>query len=226
MPYSALRKVTGFSGLRATSRFVAFPMLALALVGAVGLAGLTAHVSRRARIGIAAIVGIVVLAESAMTISLARVADRVDATAVNEELARRPSAPVVELPVGSPSDGAAWAYIETPRQWLSVIDGNPRIGGYSGFDPKGYDQLAALLETFPNPEAIDRLRELGVRYVVLRTELPGPLRNFQEAIVDVDGVGRYSPESAQAIVDALAPDDVADAEQFGSAWLIELTQGA
>jgi hypothetical protein len=197
-------------------------VLALAAVAAVGFASLTTRLSPRNRIIALMVVSGLILGESAFALSLVRVPNAHAATAVNDALAKLPAGPVAELPVGSPTDGAAWAYIETPRQWLSRIDGHPRVGGYSGFDPKGYDELAATLETFPAPDALARLHDLGVRYVVLRTALPGPLPGFQAAIVDVDGVGKYTPEHARQIVDAIPPGAAKRVEHDGAAWLIQL----
>ena len=129
---------------------------------------------------------------------------------------------MLELPVGSPDDGWPWAYIETPRQYLSRIDGDPRISGYSGFAPPGFEETAATLESFPSDAAFDRIDDLGVRYVVLRTGIPNGLTAAQAEGVDLDGVGVYSDAHARAIVDALPPDRVAHVDQYGDAWLIEL----
>jgi hypothetical protein len=165
------------------------------------------------------------LAESATSIVFTRVPDAGPARAVNEVLADRPSGPVVELPVGSSADGAAWAYIETPRQWLSRIDGDPRVSGYSGFDPPGFDAVAAALDTFPSEDAFAALSDLGVRYVVIRTALPGPLRRFQEDYVAVDGVGFVAPERAAGIIETVRNDPrVRRVDHYGDAWLVELEQ--
>lgn len=223
MPYSALRDVPGFSGIRATARFVAFPLLVLGLFAGIALAGLAARAGTRAgRVAITAAAVVLIGAESLMTVGFARV-PRDDADlAVNEALAERGAGPVVELPVGSPSDGWPWAYVETPRQYLSLVDGLPRVNGYSGFAPPGFDELAATLETFPEEASFRALDRLGVRYVVLRTGVPDGLDDLQAEAVGTDGVGVYSEVSAQAVIDALPDDRVERVDRYGDAWLVEL----
>jgi hypothetical protein len=223
MPYSALRDVPGFSGIRATARFVAFPLLVLALLAALGLGALLARVKRRElRIAIVAVCILAIGAESMMAIDVAETPSDAASRAVNIELARRDPGPVLELPVGSPADGWPWGYIETPRQYLSTIDDQPRVSGYSGFAPPDFDTTARILETFPSDDAFALVDELGVRYVVLRTGVPNGLEEFQEDVVGTDGVGLYSEDSAQAILDALPRERVERVDRFGDAWLIQL----
>ncbi|HEX5097230.1 MAG TPA: hypothetical protein VFX21_14485 [Acidimicrobiia bacterium] len=223
MPYSLLRDVPGFSGIRATSRLAAFAMLALALCAAIGCGVLVRGRSTLVRGAVVTALTALLLAESATSIVFTRVPDAGAARAVNEALADRPPGPVAELPVGSPADGAAWGYIETPRQWLSRIDGDPRVSGYSGFDPPGFDAVASVLDTFPSEEAFTVLQSLGVRYVVIRTALPGPLRGFQEDYVALDGVGFIAPERARGVIETVRNDPrVRRVDHYGDAWLIEL----
>jgi hypothetical protein len=225
MPYSQLHDVPGFSGIRATARFVAFPLLVVALFAAVGLGAILGRVRHRgARIAI--VVGMLVLvgAESMTKINFAEVPSDAASEAVNRALGEREPAPVLELPVGSPIDGALWSYIETPRQYLATIDGNPRVSGYSGFAPPGFDATAGVLESFPSDEAFDLLASLGVRYVVLRTMLPEGLEGVEASLTARDGVGLYSEARAREIVDHLPSDRVARADRHGSAWLIELSE--
>jgi hypothetical protein len=201
------------------------PQLALGVLAAIGAQWCWSRARRwpaGARVALAAAVVAFMVAESAMPIVLTRVPDSTRATAVNELLARRPDGVVVELPVGSPADGWRWAYVEAPRQALSTIDWNERVGGYSGFAPPGYDELAATLETFPSRSALDAMRRLGVRYVVLRLALPGRLQPEQEREVERDGVGLYSPERARAIVDQVRAEGIGTVERVGDAYLIEL----
>ena len=223
MPYSLLHDAPGFSSIRATARFVAFPLLVLALFAALGLGALLGRVRRRgARLAIIGAVVVLVGAESMMGIFFAETPSDRASRAVNRELAARDPAPVLELPVGSPADGWPWAYIETPRQYLSRIDGDPRISGYSGFAPPDFDEKAAVLESFPSDEAFDLIDELGIRYVVLRTGIPNGLTDFQAEVVGSDGVGVFSDERARAVIAAIPPDRVAHVDHYGDAWLIEL----
>jgi hypothetical protein len=223
MPYSWLHDVPGFSGIRATARFVAFPLLVLACLAAVGLGALLSRVRPRwARVAVTVLALGVVGAESLMAIATADTPRNRAGRAVNEALARREAGPVLELPIGSPADGWPWGYIETPRQYLSRIDGYPRVSGYSGFAPPDFDTTAAILERFPGEDAFALLDELGVRYVLLRTGIPNGLTDLQAATVALDGVGRYAEARARDIIEALPEERVARVDRIGDAWLVEL----
>jgi hypothetical protein len=222
MPYAALRDLPGFAGIRATARFVAFPMLVLALLAGVGLDRAVRDWSSRGRLTATLVLAGLVVAETATAIMFLRVPDRAAARAVNDELDRRSAGVVLELPMTSPGDGAAWPYVEMPRQWLARIDGQRRVGGYSGFDPPGFEHEVDVLETFPSRPALALLDELDVRYVVLRTDVPDP-DGFESTITDHDGVGRYSPRHARALLASLPKDGVRSIERYGDAWLVELS---
>lgn len=222
MPYAALRDLPGFAGIRATARFVAFPMLVLALLAGVGLDRVVRDWSSRGRLVATMVMGGLVVAETATAIMFLPVPDRAAARAVNEELDRRPAGVVLELPITSPADGAAWPYVEMPRQWLAQIDGQRRVGGYSGFDPPGFEHQVDVLETFPSRQALALLDELDVRYVVLRTDVPDP-GGFASEMTDVDGVGRYSEEHARALLASLPKDGIRSVDRYGDAWLVELS---
>jgi hypothetical protein len=225
MPYSALRDLPGFSGIRATARFVVLPLLVLAVFAGIALAGVAARARTRAgRVAITAGTVVLIGAESLMTVGFARVPSDDADRAVNEALAGRGEGPVVELPMGSPSDGWPWAYVETPRQYLSLVDGLPRVNGYSGFAPPGFDELAATLETFPEEASLRALDRLGVRYVVLRTGVPDGLDDLQARVIGTDGVGVYSEVRAQAVIDALPGERVERVDRYGDAWLVELAR--
>ncbi|MGQ0823969.1 MAG: hypothetical protein ACT4OX_02875 [Actinomycetota bacterium] len=222
MPYALLRELPGFAGIRAPARFVAFSILALALLAAIGFARVTGRRSVRVTITALVLCSGLLVAESALQVQFLRVPDRNRARAVNEELATRPDGTVVELPITSPADGATWAFVETPRQWLARIDGNERVGGYSGFDPPGFVELVAALDTFPAADGLATADRLDVRYVVVRTALPGPLPEFLARVVDRDGVGWYSDAYAAELVGDIPPERVANARRYGDAWLVEL----
>lgn len=226
MPFGLLRRhVPGFSGIRATSRFVAMPQLALAVLAAFGAQWLLHRVTRRGAT-LAALVAVslvgAMIAESANRIQFARVPSMAVDTAVNHALARLPHGPVVELPAGSPSDGWPWAYIEAPRLALSTIDWDERVGGYSGFAPPEYDALAATLETFPSRASLTTMRRLGVRYVVLRTSVLARMPAVQQRDLERDGVARYSPAHARRVVDAVRRREVGTVTRYGDAYLVTL----
>ena len=116
----------------------------------------------------------------------------------------RAQEPVVELPMVPPlTQPFEWATVESPRMLFATIDWHPRVNGYSGYLPPGYAEDVALLNTFPAPDAVARIRALGVRYVVLHL-----------------GVGQYTPQQIADIVSALPPGTTA--RPYGDAWLVDL----
>ncbi len=130
---------------------------------------------------------------------------------------------MLELPIESVVSGAAWPYVEAPRELAAVRDGRPRVNGYSGFEPKHFDAIAAELDRFPAPGALAEAQRLGVRYVVLRTQLVGTVTPAALGRqLARDGVGLYSLSTARRIVDALPTAAVASVDSLPGGYLIEL----
>ena len=140
--------------------------------------------------------------------------------AVNRVLSRRPDGVVLELPIRSASDGVAWAFIEAPRQSLAPFDGDDRVNGYSGFEPPGFGERVATLNTFPSSEALAEADRLGVRYVVLRTELVGNLDTSLRAALQP--LGRYTGAEARGVIAGIPPERVQDVTQVKGAYIVEL----
>ncbi len=70
---------------------------------------------------------------------------------------------VLELPIfGGPA-----FHLNAPYVLASTTHWRPLINGYSGYRPDGYDRMAEIVGAFPADAALDRLRTLGVRYVVV-----------------------------------------------------------
>jgi len=67
---------------------------------------------------------------------------------------------VIELPI------AEWDLSPQFMYW-STQHWNPIVNGYSGFQPPSYDETVRSMRTFPDDDAIARLRELGVRYILV-----------------------------------------------------------
>jgi len=226
VPWSGAWEAPGLESIRVPARFVVFPLLVLALVSAAGLAALLARLpSAHAR---GALLGGVVLllgVETASALQFARAPDDDGSTAVNEALDERAPGVVVELPLRSPEDGAAWAFVEMPRQYLSRIDGNERLNGYSGFAPPDQGHLANALDTFPSAESLDVLRAREVRYVVLRMSLPVGLASYEREAIVAAGLGAYTEDEAAAIVADL-PAGVRALGRYGDAYLLEVTAAA
>ncbi len=86
---------------------------------------------------------------------------------------------------------------------FSTIDWHPRVNGYSGYVPPGYAEDIDVLNTFPSPVSVERMRQLGVRYAVLHL-----------------GSGQYTPQQVADIVAALPPGSTA--RPYGDAWLVDI----
>lgn len=211
-PYRLLYNyVPGFDGLRVTSRLAVVGLLGIALLAALGVAEIARWLRSRSRwapVAVIAVLSVAMMAEVAVhDVRRAEAWDSAEVTAVYDELARRPDGIVLELPIISELGSVNWPFVEAPRMSLAADDGLPRINGYSGSWPNGYLEDTVLLGTFPEPAALERARELGVRYVVVHTSSPWPpVVITREWVTDViSGL----PEGASV-------------ERFGAAYLVDL----
>ena len=223
LPFKVLRKVApGFSGIRATSRFVVMLTCALAVCAAFAIAALLRHRRRLVAVGALVVLCTLVFLETAVTIPLVRVPDGRVADGVADYLDDRPAGVVAELPIRGPADGAAWAYLESPRQLVSLGDTDERVNGYSGYAPEGFDAIVPLLNEFPSREALAVLDEHDVRYVVLRTRVLGEQLPAFADLLGQDGYGRFTPETARERIDEIPPARVRRVSRVPGAFVIEL----
>jgi len=59
-------------------------------------------------------------------------------------------------------------YDMTPQfMYGSIFHWHRLVNGYSGFTPPDYLETRERMRTFPDDQSIARLRELGVRYVII-----------------------------------------------------------
>jgi hypothetical protein len=222
MPYHLLRTVVpGFNGVRVTARFAIVWQLALAAFAVVGATALVRRLGPRWGAVACALLGVVVLAESSVDVFLVRLPDAPAWTAVNRELARRPDGLVLELPIRLGVESSR-TIVEAPREYLARIDDHPRVNGYSGFDPRDYDAGAFVLNGFPSADALSLIDELGVRYVVIRTDAVGYIEPVTKAYLDQDGVGSWDDALALQRIGQIPPERIASVGHFGAAWLVEL----
>jgi hypothetical protein len=224
LPFKAFRSfVPGFAGIRAVSRLELVLQLALALLAAVGLDAALSRIPRRSRTIVALGLAAVVVAECAIALVFVRVPTSADDGGVDAALRARPRGVVLELPIGSAKTGLAWVYGEAPRQLLALRDTDPRVNGYSGFQPPGFDQEAAVLDHFPAPDSLALARGLGVRYVVLRTKLVGDLSpTSARKAVDRNAGGRYDERTAADLLALLPPGAAKPPVKLPGGYLVEL----
>jgi hypothetical protein len=196
----------GFGGIRVSARMAVVAWLTVAVLAGVGFATLTRRLSTFARANAAILVGALMLLELAAPSPTAAISTKDSTLDVYRALDDRGTEAVVELPMIQPvasAQGFAWATVEAPRMLFATIDWHPRVNGYSGYLPPGYPEDVQVLNTFPSPDSVARLRALGVRYVVLHL-----------------GAEQFTPQQVADIVAALPAG--ATARPYGDAWLVDL----
>jgi hypothetical protein len=226
-PLGALYGLPGFSGIRAPVRFAVLGHLAL-VAGACCVigAGLGRIRYRPSAVVIAGLLVALPLVDAGSWLPTADVTDRGRWSAVNVALRRMPRGPVLELPILQSTDGVAGPRIEAPRLYLAAIDGNPRVNGYSGYQPPRFAALASALNAFPSAGAVATLRRLGVRYVVLRTDIVGHHPSDPEGMIRTYGttdaqrlqVGKARLSSIRTAL----PPSVRELGVFGGAVLLQV----
>lgn len=224
LPYGLVGDhLPGLAAIRATSRFIVVPLLGLAVAAAIGVAKLIGGLPRPAAMAVTIILAVIMLGEYGAAITIAQDPQAPAFTAVNRTLASLPPGPVLELPMGDPSE-SAWAYVEAPRMLLSAIDWHPRVNGYSGFSSPGYQDVVAIFNSLASDQpatdyAFRALRILKVRYIVLRTAAvaedgPGP--------PSTPGVAYYNESQVAKVESEFPPGTIRSVRGIGSAVLIEL----
>ncbi|MEA2922792.1 MAG: hypothetical protein QOF07_2757, partial [Bradyrhizobium sp.] len=225
MPFALVRRlVPGASAMRVPARFAVLPMLAVALLAAAGLEVVFGGARRRVVAATCAVLVIAGLWENAIRIETVPANVRQTGAAVNHELARRPAGAVLELPAMSLGSGAGWGFVEAPRQLASTIDWDPRVNGYSSFEPGGFEQLVQTLNGFPNEPAWRDIGRLHVRYIVLRTSIPVDIGPARRSLYESPGVGVIDDAAARSMIMRLPADRVRRVDHVGDAYLIELRQ--
>ena len=160
------RFVPGFDGIRTTSRFAVLAFIGLAVLVGLAYQLLADRFAGRWHRLAAPLLVIVVLIEVGGPAGRVEVpeGERLAAYQLLDDL---PDGPVLELPIRTPSDGISWPFVEAPRMYHALTDGNERVNGYSGDAPAGFEALTRDLNTWPAATAIALTDDLGVRYLIL-----------------------------------------------------------
>ncbi len=196
------KRVPGFDALRVPARFAILVTTGLAVLAGYGVAALARGLGRHGRrVAVVALGGLAVV--EAWSVPLPFVDAPGDFGPATRWLAAvgSPGA-VVELPMYRE---AQW---ETRRMLASTTHWRPLVNGYSGAFPSDYAQTVELLNEFPAPGAVGRLRALGVRFVVADR-------------------GQYAEETRQRLEPALrgAVPGVTVAAAFGETVILEVSRG-
>lgn len=199
----------GLNFIRAPSRFILLAVLGLAILAGLGFERLTARFPLSWRRALAVAIGVLLVAEfSAAPLEVE--AYRPEVPAIDRWLATQARPFVVaEVPVGDPANLGEWERRETAFMLHATAHWQKTVHGYSGFRSSLHEVLYARLTTFPDGESVARLRDLGVSYVVVHTDLYPPgewakvadrLAEFSNVLtlVHVEGEGRaYALSRAQ-----------------------------
>jgi hypothetical protein len=163
------RIVPGVDGLRVPARIAVLVLLALSVLAALGLSRLLAHVSPRRRIVAVLALGAAIFAEGwAVPVAMAPVdaRGRPEDRSAYRWLAQQPPGAAIELPI------LEWSIAPTlTYQYATLAHGHSIVNGYSGYGSPLQEFLGGAASPLNDPgrigEALDLLRAVGVRYVVV-----------------------------------------------------------
>ena len=169
--------------------------LALVLLAAVGIDSAARRGSRRAGARVVALgLAAVVVAESAMSLVFVRVPTAADDGGVDTALRARPKGVVLELPISSSgASGVAWPMAEGAAPAAGAARPRPACQRLLGLPAEGLRPAGRDARPLPaSPTRSASPHRLGVRYVVLRTQLVGQLAPATAVRPDVDTERRRS----------------------------------
>jgi hypothetical protein len=155
--YEHLRALQGF---RAPSRFAILACCALAILAGIGYVSLRQILARRGATNwlLAAVLVAIGIEYGSAPMNLVEVPTAVPD--LYKVLAKSERSPLIEFPL------VDWDLTAYYMYW-SIHHWHPLVNGYSGYAPPDYEKTRELMRTFPDDDAIARLRELKVRHIVV-----------------------------------------------------------
>ena len=180
-PYRLLfEHVPGFKVIRAAARAWLIGLLGVGLLAGTGAAWVAARLSQRgparhqSAIGLAvAVVAVAgVVAEGYLPLGDR---PRVEVSAVDHALAADPrEGGVLYLPAFVPGPLALATTFQQPGNVYGTTAHHRRTpNGYSGLAPKEWPAISERMQALPSPAAVEELRSIGVRFVVVRSTAVG-----------------------------------------------------
>jgi hypothetical protein len=196
----------GFNFIRVPSRFIILTMLALAVLAGFGFEGLVRRASQKTR-RLATIVAAALLLGEYSTYPFSGVPFTLDIPAVDRWLDTRPKPFIVaEMPVPSPGDLGSLERQQTQSMLHATAHWQKTIHGYSGIRRPFHHQLYVDLTEFPLGVSIERLREVGVTYVVVHTEAyENRWRTIEEQIARTQALKLEHEDGAGRVYSILPP---------------------
>ena len=184
MPFDYFATLPVMGLLRAPARMALLVMLALSVHVAVGSAYLRTRWRQPATVllTMAAVLG---LWESYVVGFPGGTPPREPIPGVYTRLASLPAGPVLSLPTYrfAPDNFREADYLLfSTAHWLPIVN------GFGRHEPPGHKEQMEVLARFPAPDAIARLRQIGVRYVVLHPDRASELARAAGEAEQVPGV--------------------------------------
>jgi hypothetical protein len=158
--------VTVLQGLRAPARASVLCLLFLGVLAGGGASHIAAPLRRRVAAPVSiAFVGILLLEYWVAPLRLVPYHNTPPPLYV--WLEKQPPGVVAEFPMPEPEGlpGKEFVYA-----YMSTFHWKPLINGYSGYYPPSYVGLLARVADFPEPRAIEALRNAGVAYLIVHPE--------------------------------------------------------
>ncbi len=206
LPYRLLFEyVPGWEALRATGRAWVVGLLGIGVLAGLGALAVGRWLARRGprtrtvvlAVAVVAVVGILVEGYAPWTSSQGGTVD-IAVSPVDEQLRGLGPGGVLYLPALEQQAGPVAEALSGFRQAENVYGttAHHRItpNGYSGFFPPSWTVLSAAMLELPDSAALNRLRRIGVRYVVVRDWAKGgPWERLldPDAARPLERVGRY-----------------------------------
>jgi hypothetical protein len=168
-PFDLFSSLPGMALMRAPARFALLVMMALALLASVGLAAPERRVSP-----IAALLAAAILFESFVVYFPSGKPQPLRIPAAYEQLATLPDGAVLSLPTYRATPEA---FRETDYLLFSTAHWKPIVNGFGRQEPPAHAAMMEVLGRFPDYEAVELMRRIGIRYVVLHTRRAAELAN-------------------------------------------------
>jgi hypothetical protein len=161
----------GLNFIRVPSRFSLLTVLGLAVLAGIGFDRLTGAFARSTRHRLAIVAAVLLVVEFA-AFPLGTAKFEVQFPAIDRWLTTQPAPfAIAELPLANRANLGAWERRHTEFMLHSMAHWQPTVEGYSGFRPPLHEALYAQLINFPDDTSVRALAQLGVRYIVVHSDL-------------------------------------------------------
>jgi hypothetical protein len=195
----------GLNFTRIPSRFIILTMLALSVLAGFGVDRIAVKVSKSTANIAAGVLAALLLAEYS-AFPFAGVPFAVDPPAIDRWLDTRPKPfAIAEVPAPSPGNLGELERFQTRSMLHATAHWQRTIHGYSSLRRPLHDRLYRELPGFPDATSLASLREVGVNYVVVHTELYGDRWRTVEAEIEKTGALRLEHVEGTGRVYSLLP---------------------